>query len=47
MDMFQVCGCLGARSAEEKVPRGRYSSPAEDDSGWVRFETGGLVGHRV
>ena len=47
MDTFRVCVCLDAESAEKKVPRGRYSSPAEDDSGWARFETGGLAGHRV
>ena len=35
MDTFRVCACLDAESAEKKVPRGRYCSPAEDDSGQI------------
>ena len=44
MDTFRVCVWLDAESAEKKVPRVRYCSPAEDDSGQIEKRERGFSG---
>ena len=44
MDTFRVYACLVAESAEKNVPRGRYCSPAEDDSGQIEKRERGFSG---
>ena len=47
MDTFRVCVWLDAESAEKKVPRVRYCSPAQGDSDLSRCVDGGLVAYSV